>query len=136
MEAPVPYRPTQVEMLRGRMLQLADLRCNSNLPIARYAALARKSRQQIYREISARKLLAISIGPRITRVPNWQLTPAALALTQSVLRQAADVDPWTIYWALSMPDDGFGGKSPVATVTPLKVKSAAELICARLGVYG
>jgi hypothetical protein len=118
------------------MVGLAELRRSSNLSIARYGALARKSRQQIYKEISARKLLAISIGRRITRVPDWQLTPAALALTQSVLRQAAEVDPWTIYLVLSRRDDAFGGKTPVAAVTPLKVKVAAELICGRLGIYG
>lgn len=136
LEAPVPYRPTQAEMLRGRMLQLAELRCKSNLSIARYGALARKSRQQLYKEISARKLLAISIGRRITRVPDWQLAPAPLALTQSVLAQATHVDSWTIYRALSLPDDAFNGKPPVAAVTPAKVKDVAELICGRLGVYG
>jgi hypothetical protein len=70
MEAPFPYRPTTVQLLRARMQQLAELRRKTNLPIARYAALAHKSGQQLYKEISAHKLLALSVGRRLIRVPN------------------------------------------------------------------
>jgi len=70
-------------------------------------------------------------------VPDWQLVPAALALTQAVLAKAADeVDPWTVYQALSMPDDGLGGKAPIAAVTPSKVRDVADLVCVRLGIVG
>ena len=136
LEAPVPYRPTHVQLQRGRMLRRAELWSRTNIPIARYAALAGKSRQQLYREISARKLLALFNQPRDTHVPAWQLRPAALALTRAVLETATDVDSWTIYWALSAPDDAFDGRAAVATVTPSTVKRVAELVCARLGVYG
>jgi hypothetical protein len=137
MQAPVPHQPTEAELQHGKMLQLAELRRKTNVPVARFAALAGKSRQQLYKEISARKLLALSIGPRLLRVPDWQLVPAALALTQAVLAKTADnVDPWTVYQALSTPDDGFDGKTPVIAVTPSKVRDVADLVCARLGIVG
>jgi hypothetical protein len=135
-ELPVPYRPPAMQLRRGRLLLRDDFRSTSSVPIARYAALAGKSRQQLYREISARKLLALSMRPRDTRVPDWQLVPAALALTRTVLQQATDVDPWTIYWALSSRDEGFDGKTAVAAVRPLTVKAVADLVCGRLGVWG
>jgi len=47
-------------MQRGWRLQLAVLKRKINLPAMRYAALAGKSRQQLYKEISARKLIAVS----------------------------------------------------------------------------
>ena len=137
MQAPVPHQPTKAGLQRGKMLQLAELRRKTNVSVARFAALAGKSRQQLYKEISARKLLALSVGPRLLRVPDWQLVPAALALTQAVLAKATDeVDPWTMYQALSTPDDGFGGKAPIAAVTPSKVRDVADLVCARLGIVG
>ncbi len=137
MQAPVPHQPAEAELQCGKILQLAELRRTTNVPIARFAARAGKPRQQLYKKISARKLLALSVGSRLLRVPDWQLVPAALALTQAVLATVADkVDPWTVYQALSTPDDGFGGKAPVAAVTPSKVRDVADLVCARLGIVG
>lgn len=78
-----------------------------NLPLAWFAQLARKSRQQIYKDLSAH--------PR--RLPEWQLDPMRLRLTQQVLKQAADLDPWTLFHALSGPLEALAGRSPVEAVT-------------------
>lgn len=131
-----PYRPAKAEMQRGRSLQLAELKRKTNVSVTRFAALAGKSRQRLHKEISARKLLALSTGPYVARVPDWQHMPAARALTRTVLHRATEVDPWTIYQALSAPDERFGGKAPVAAVTLRTVEDVADYVCGRLGIHG
>jgi hypothetical protein len=58
-----------------------------NLPLPEFARLAHKSRQQIYKDLAAkpRRLLALSVGPRKQRLPDWQLDPLRLRLTQDYL---------------------------------------------------
>jgi hypothetical protein len=38
MQAPVPHQPTAAQLQRGKVLQLAELRRKTNVPIARFAA--------------------------------------------------------------------------------------------------
>ncbi len=45
-----------------------------NLPPAEYAKLADKSRQQIYKDILARRLLALNVGPRGQNCPTGSST--------------------------------------------------------------
>src|SRR5690606_17102000 len=82
-----------------------------NLPLTGFAALAGKSRQQIYRDIKEGRLLALDIGRRGQKLPDWQLDPAKLALTQRVMEEASDVDKWTLYRALRDPLEALGGQS-------------------------
>ena len=89
-----------------------------NLPLAEFAKLAHKSRQQIYKDIVAKRLLALSVGVRGQRLPDWQLDPTRLKLTQEVLAQAHDVDAWTLFHSLCEPLAGLRGRSPLNTVRP------------------
>lgn len=59
-----------------------------NLSVVQFAKLAGKSRDQINREIKAGKLLALSVGNRGQRIPDWQLDPVKGRLVQAVLQQA------------------------------------------------
>lgn len=93
-----------------------------------------KSRQQIYKDILARRLLALNVGPRGQKLPDWQLDPVKQQLTQTVLQEVEGIDPWTIYRALSEPLEGLGGRSPVDAVTHGTIDDVAEAVFNVLGV--
>lgn len=57
-----------------------------NLPVVEFAKLAGKSRRWISYEIKAGNLLALSLGNRGQRVPDWHLDPLKHALIQAVLK--------------------------------------------------
>ena len=105
-----------------------------NLPIPEFAKLADKSRQQIYKDILARRLLALNVGPRGQKLPDWQLDPVKQQLTQAVLQEVEGIDNWTIYGALSEPLEGLGGRSPVDAVTPDLIDKVSEAVFNVLGV--
>ena len=130
------HRPATPEFQQARKHLLNQFEEAGNLAPAAYAILARKSRQQVYKDVRARRLLAISVGKRGVRIPDWQLGDAALVLSQRVLAEAEDADPWTIYRALSTPDEALGGVAPVRAVQWSNLDAVAGLVCARLGVYG
>lgn len=67
-----------------------------NLSVVQFAKLAGKSRDQINREIKAGKLLALSVGNRGQRIPDWQLDPVKGRLVQAVLQQARGGDSWRL----------------------------------------
>ncbi|WP_339532292.1 site-specific integrase [Pseudomonas mucidolens] len=54
---------------------LATFEASSNLPLLVFARLAGKPRDQINRDIKARRLLSLSLGNRGQRIPDWQLDP-------------------------------------------------------------
>lgn len=58
------WTPTETDVQRGRAVLLESFNQPHNLPIPEYAKLADKSRQQIYKDILARRLLALNVGPR------------------------------------------------------------------------
>ena len=105
-----------------------------NLPIPEFAKLADKSRQQIYKDILARRLLALNVGPRGQKLPDWQLDPVKQQLTQAVLEEVEGIDHWTIYRALSEPLEGLDGRSPVEAVTHRTIDEVAEVVFNVLGV--
>ncbi len=129
-----PWQPLASDVQRGRMVMLAEFNQPGNLPIQRFARLAGKSRQQIYKDIADRKLLAIDVGARGKRLPEWQLQDAPRALTQAVLRRAPMVDEWTLYGALSERGAVFPGAAAVARVTPASVEKTAARVLSALGV--
>lgn len=133
--AAVPWEPPASEVQRGRMAMLAEFNKPSNLPIQRFAALAGKSRQQIYKDITDRKLLAIDVGARGKRLPDWQLEDAPRALTQAVLQRAAKVDMWTVYGALSAPGVLFRGAAAIDRVTQSTIEKTAARLLSALGVH-
>ncbi|MBZ0146838.1 MAG: hypothetical protein K8F62_04740 [Pseudorhodoplanes sp.] len=118
----------------GRAVLLEAFNQPHNLPPAEFAKLADKSRQQIYKDILARRLLALNVGPRGQKLPDWQLDPVKQQLTQTVLQEVEGIDHWTIYRALSEPLEGLGGRSPVDAVTHGTIDDVAEAVFNVLGV--
>lgn len=107
----------------------------NNLTVAQFATLAGKSRQQIYKDIGSRRLLALSVGARGQHIPDWQIDEIKKKLTQGLLEAAQGVDEWTLYYALFDPNRDFAGKSPIETVTPGNLKRTLGTILNQLGFH-
>lgn len=135
LRADIRWIPGQTDIQRGRALLLEAFEQSHNLPLPDFARLANKSRQQIYKDIEARRLFALNVGPRGRRLPDWQLDPVKQQLTQIVLQAALEVDAWTLYRALSEPLEGLAGRSPVEVVTADSVDAAAKAVFNVLGVH-
>lgn len=135
LRADTRWAPRETEIQRGRAAVLEAFDQPHNLPLADFARLANKSRQQIYKDIEARRLLALNVGPRGRRLPDWQLDPVTQRLTQIVLQAAPEVDAWTLYRALSEPLEGLAGRSPVEAVTADSVDAVAKAVFNVLGVH-
>lgn len=127
--------PGETDIQRGRAVLLEAFNRPHNLPLTKFAKLADKSRQQIYNDIDARRLLALSVGPRGQRLPDWQLDPAKQQLTQAVLQEVEGIDNWTVYRALSDPLEGLAGRSPVDVVTPGSIDTVTRAVFNVLGVH-
>jgi hypothetical protein len=141
-EAVSPYRaakrwtPAANELQRGRALLLKEFRQPHNLPVAAFAALAGKSRQQIYKDVEMRRLLSLSIGAGGQRIPDWQFDETKRALIQALLERTGDVDDWTLYRALSTPHGALSGKAPIVAVTAGTLPRVLKVILAQLGLHG
>jgi len=135
LRADTRWAPRETEIQRGRAAMLEAFEQPHNLPLPDFARLANKSRQQIYKDIEARRLLALNVGRRGQRLPDWQLDPVKQRLTQSVLQSASEVDAWTLYRALSEPLEGLAGRSPVEAVTADSVENVAKAVFNVLGVH-
>jgi len=127
--------PGETDIQRGRAVLLEAFGESHNLPLPDLARLANKSRQQIYKDIQARRLLALNVGTRGQRLPDWQLDPVKQRLTQIVLRGASEVDAWTQYRALAEPLEGLAGHSPVEAVTADSIDAVAKAVFNVLGVH-
>jgi hypothetical protein len=125
---------TAADIQRGRAELLHEFERPHNLPLSDFVRLAHKSRQQIYKDITARRLLALDVGRRGQRIPDWQLEAPGLHLTRTVLQAVEDVDAWTVYRALAEPCEALGGKSPVASANRGNVDAVARVVLASLGV--
>ena len=132
--AETPWEPSATELQRGRALMLKEFRLPGNLPVADFARLAGKSRQQIYKDVELRRLLALSIGARGQRIPDWQLDETRKTLTQAVLQKAREVDEWTLYYALSEPNEALAGKAPLAVVTVGNLDKVRTAVLSQLGI--
>jgi hypothetical protein len=134
LKADAPWQPSAGDIQRGRAALLREFEQPHNLPLTEFARLAHKSRQQIYKDIAARRLLALDVGRRGQRLPDWQLDPAALQLTQALLAGAQDVDAWTLYHALSAPMPTLDGQVPVKAVQRGHVEALARRLLDGLGL--
>lgn len=114
---------------------LKEFRQPGNLTIAQFAALAGKSRQQIYKDVRAGRLLTLSIGTRGQHIPDWQLEEIKKRLTQGLLEAAQGVDEWTLYYALIEPNRDFAGKRPIEAVTPKSLKRVLDTLLGQLGFH-
>lgn len=137
LRADTRWNPSATDLQRGRSAMLRLFEQPQNLPLPEFARLAHKSRQQIYKDLAAkpRRLLALSVGPRRQRLPDWQLDPLRLRLTQEVLKRAADIDAWTVFQALSEPLDSLGDRSPVEAVSPGNLDAVVKAVYNALGVH-
>lgn len=135
LRAGTRWAPGETDIQRGRAVLLEAFERPHNLPLQEFARLADKSRQQIYKDILARRLLALNVGPRGQKLPDWQLDPVKQQLTQTVLQEVEGIDNWTIYRALSEPLEGLGGRSPVDAVTPGSIDGVAGAVFNVLGVH-
>ena len=105
--------------VQREQMELVDLfEAPHNLPVVEYAKMAGKSRRWISYEIKAGNLLALTVGNRGQRVPDWHLDPVKHALIQAVLKWARGVDGWTIYHALRQPLAMLARKSAIEGVGP------------------
>lgn len=134
LRADIRWTPGETEIQRGRAAMLEAFEQSHNLPLPDFARLANKSRQQIYKDIDAQRLLALNVGRRGQRLPDWQLDPVKQRLTQAVLQGAPGLDPWTLYRALSEPLEGLDGRSPVEAVAADSVDAVAKAVFNVLGV--
>ncbi|MDR0780625.1 MAG: integrase [Pseudomonadales bacterium] len=135
LHASTRWVPEKTDIQRGRAALLASFKQPHNLSLPAFAHLANKSRQQIYKDIDAHRLLALSVGPRGQKLPDWQLDPVKQQLTQSVLQKAAGIDHWTLYHALSEPLESLGGRAPVNAVTASTIDDMANVVCNILGIH-
>jgi hypothetical protein len=135
LRADIRWVPGETDIQRGRAVLLDTFDQPHNLPLPEFARLANKSRQQIYKDVDARRLLALNVGPRGQKLPDWQLDPVKQQLTQAVLQEVEGIDNWTLYRALSEPLEGLGGRSPVDAVTARSVDDVARAVFNVLGVH-
>ena len=135
LRAPARWKPGDTDIQRGRAAMLEAYDRPQNLPLPEFARLANKVRQQIYKDIDAGRLLALNVGPRGRKLPDWQLDPVKQRLTQVVLQAASGIDAWTLYRALSEPLEGLEGRAPVEAVTEDSIDAVARAVFNVLGVH-
>ena len=135
MRAGSRWKPAETDIQRGRAVMLEAYDRAHNLPLPQFARLANKVRQQIYKDIDAGRLLALNVGPRGRKLPDWQLDPVKQRLTQVVLHGAAGVDAWTLYRVLSEPLEALRGRAPVEAGTEDSVDAVARAVFNVLGVH-
>ncbi|MGV8400874.1 integrase [Pseudomonas aeruginosa] len=131
----VRWVPGETDIQRGRAVRLEAFKQPHNLPLAEFAKLANKSRQQIYKDIEARRLLALNVGPRGQKLPDWQLDSVKQQLTQAVLQRGEGIDNWTLYRALSEPLEGLGGRAPVEMVNDRSLDDVVQVVLNVLNVH-
>ncbi|WP_433861467.1 tyrosine-type recombinase/integrase [Pseudomonas thivervalensis] len=140
--SPVLPAPTQTEQLREphvsdiqrqRAEMLATYEASNNLPLLVFAKLAGKSRDQINRDIKARRLLSLSLGNRGQRIPDWQLDPLRHKLVLAALARFPDVDAWRLYRTVCEPHGRLKGRSPIDVLTLENFDVTARIVCSALG---
>lgn len=105
------------EFQRERAEMLAIYEAPTNLTVPAFAKLAGKSRDQINRDLKAKRLLSIGLGNRGQRIPDWRLDPLRHELVLAVLKHGQHTDSWSVYRALTGPSADLGGIGPIAFVT-------------------
>ncbi|MGX1186573.1 integrase [Pseudomonas sp. F-14 TE3623] len=126
-------KPQMSEIQRERAEMLVTYEASSNLPLLVFARLAGKSRDQVNRDIKARRLLSLSLGNRGQRIPDWQLDPLRHKLVLAVLMRSPDADAWRLYRALCKPHERLKGRSPIDVLTLENFDVTARIVCTALG---
>lgn len=121
--------PELSDIQRERMEMLEMFNAPHNLPAAVFAEMAGKSRRWISYEIQAKRVLALSLGNRGQRVPNWHLDPLKHRLVQAVLKHSQDAGSWEIYRALLNPHRMLEDRTPIEAVTSANFHEAVMAAC-------
>ncbi|WP_055128003.1 tyrosine-type recombinase/integrase [Pseudomonas mediterranea] len=127
-----PHKSHVSAIQRERAEMLAIYEAAGNLPLLVFAKLAGKSRDQINRDIKARRLLSLSLGNRGQRIPDWQLDPLRHKLVLAALARFPDVDAWRLYRTLCEPHERLKGRSPIDVLTLENFDVTARIICSAL----
>jgi Integrase len=127
-----PHTSHVSDIQRERAEMLATYEASSNLPLLVFARLAGKSRDQINRDIKARRLLSLSLGNRGQRIPDWQLDPLCHKLVLTLLRRTSDVGAWMLYRVLYEPHERLKGRSPIDVLTPDNFNEVERIVCGAL----
>ncbi|MEE1926537.1 integrase arm-type DNA-binding domain-containing protein [Pseudomonas sp. 148P] len=113
------------DIQKEREKMLAIYEAPSNLLLPAFARLAGKSRDQINRDIKARRLLSLSLGYRGQRIPDWQLDPVKHKLVLAIFQALPAIGPWDVYRMLSEPHEKLCGSAPCNAV---KLENFDELL--------
>jgi integrase len=133
-QAPQPAsEPVISDIQREREEMLAIYESPNNLPVPSFAKLAGKSKDQINRELKAGKLLAITLGNRGQRVPDWQLVPLKHRLAQALMERCPDADAWDMYRVLTTPNPEFGNRAAIDAVTRSSLDAVVRVVADGLG---
>ncbi|HCM5829491.1 integrase arm-type DNA-binding domain-containing protein [Klebsiella pneumoniae] len=132
----VPARPVDEpvvdiaisDLQRERMEMLTAYEAAHNLPVVQFAKLAGKSKDQINREIKAGKLLTISLGNRGQRVPEWQLVPMKLKLTQAMMKHLTHTEGWDVYRLLTTLQSELDDCAAIDIVTPVNMTEVIHVL--------
>ncbi|AYH07381.1 MULTISPECIES: tyrosine-type recombinase/integrase [Pectobacterium] len=128
---PVPEPVVEIpvsDLQRERMEMLSTYEAPHNLPVVQFAKLAGKSKDQINREIKAGKLLAISLGNRGQRVPEWQLVPMKLKLTQVLMKRLSHAEEWDVYRLLTHLHPELDGCTAIDIITPSNIGKIVQVL--------
>jgi integrase len=121
-------QPPQSDIQRERAELFEVFEAPHNLRVVEFAKMAGKSRRWISYEIKAGNLLALNVGNRGQRVPDWHLDPLKHALIQAVLKLNRGADPWQIYHALLKPRSNLRGRSALDAVTDGNLEKVVMIV--------
>ena len=96
LRAESPWQPSATDVQRGRAALLRAYDAPGNIPLTEFARFAHKSRQQIYKDLSAqpRRLLSLDVGRRgQRRSPGRSFFSTMIVGTASCLSRAARMMP-------------------------------------------
>lgn len=128
----LPVTALQSELSEDQKARLARLSVFNSarmLPLPVFAKAVGKSKRWIAYEVRAGKLLALSMGNRGKRIPDWHLDPVKHHLIQTVLKYARDADPWLVYDALTHSCRTLENRAPIDAVERANVHEAAMAAC-------
>jgi hypothetical protein len=135
-EAPMgscQWKPSGADLQRGRTAMLRAFSHPHNLPLIQFSRQANKSRHTIVRDVAARRLLALKVGARGLRIPDWQLDATCLKLTRTLMASAPEIDGWTWVSALTTVRDKWDGKTALEVVRPSNLNKTALTVLRALG---
>lgn len=129
VETPEYAKPALSAERRAKLDVLKMFEAPHNVRVADYAKLVGISRRAISYQITAGKLLALDLGNRGLRVPDWQLNPLKHRLVQIILDRAPlGINAWQIYHALTQGHSALADQAPIDAVTPRNLERVVECV--------